>query len=61
MDEQKYEIDVICTNCGLSDKVKIDKGKLVDQQPCPSCSNETLKRNLNAHLKRRSIPRNSFR
>ena len=49
-----YELDVICTDCGFSGKVQIEKGKPVDQEPCTNCSNLTLKRDLNAHLKNRS-------
>lgn len=51
METSKYKIDIICTNCGYYAPLEIDKGKLVEKEPCPNCSNLTIKRDLNAHLR----------
>ena len=54
MNETKYEIDIICENCGFFGKIFINKGSPVSGESCPNCLNKTLTRDPNPHMR---VPR----
>lgn len=40
----RYKLDVACTNCEYSGTVDIKRGSLLTQRACPSCGCATLRK-----------------
>jgi len=56
-----YKVDILCKNCGHCDEIDIDRGKQIEETPCPNCGCMAIKRDYNAHLKKNRKPPISFR
>ncbi len=37
-----YTMDIVCSNCKYMGTVRIPKGTMIDNHPCPNCGNSTL-------------------
>ncbi len=35
-------MDIVCSNCKYMGTVRIPKGTMIDNHPCPNCGNSTL-------------------
>jgi len=53
MNENFYNLDILCENCDYVGQIEIPKGQKIDTFCCPKCGTESLKRDYNAHLKNR--------
>ena len=42
MKEETYTVKVSCQNCNWEGNIKVEKGTLATENPCPNCGCDTL-------------------